>query len=81
MLALLDGVIGKGTANSRSFLVGDVALDGLGEEGVARIERAEGDFGEEEASSRVSAEGFVGAGKGGSRESGILGIAIVSLCN
>ena len=79
-LARLEGVKGKGTANScDAFFDGDFEgdlegdLNGLGEGGVARIEAEEGDFGEEEASRRVRAEGFVGVGKGGSPASGMLG--------
>ncbi len=75
-LALLEGVIGNGTANSRSaLLVGDFAgdLNGLGEEGVARMEEAEGDFGEEEARRRVRAEGFAGVGRGGKVAKGVVG--------
>lgn len=77
-LARLEGVIGNGTANSRStFLVGDFAgdLKGLGELGVARIEEEDGDLGEEDANKRVKAEGLAGVGSGGRFVKGILGIA------
>ena len=52
VLTRLDGVIGNGIANSRNFLVVGFAL-GVGDEGVARMERADGDFGEADARRRV----------------------------
>lgn len=76
LLALLEGVIGKGTANSRG-LVGDLEGDfakGLGEVGVARMEADEGDLGEEEASRRVRVEGCLGVGRGGNWTIGISGM-------
>jgi hypothetical protein len=78
-LARLEGVKGKGTANSRgAFLVADLDgdLKGLGDVGVARMEEEEGDFGDEEASKRVSADGFVGLGKGGRSTIGIIGVGV-----
>ena len=77
--ARLEGVTGKGTAKSIGcgFLVGDLDRDlegdGDGEVGVARMEEEEGDFGEDEAKRRVSAEGFWLPGSGGKSANGILG--------
>ena len=76
----LEGVTGKGTANSRSFFVGD--FDGEREaerEGdpggcvAARIEDADGDLGDDEARRRVRFEGFAEAGKEGKSAVGIRG--------
>lgn len=67
----LEGVTGNGTANSRSFFVGDFEGDleaRVGEPGgwgVARIEDADGDLGDEEASRRVKFEGFATEGRAG----------------
>ena len=75
LLARLEGVIGKGTANSRGFvgnLEGDFAK-GLGEVGVARMEADEGDLGEEEARRRVRVDGCLGIGRGGSWTIGMRG--------
>jgi hypothetical protein len=75
LVALLEGVIGKGTAKSRrERLVGDLEGDfakGLGEVGVSSIEREEGDLGDEDARRRVSVEGCLGVGRGGSVTIGI----------
>ncbi len=86
LLVLLEGVMGKGTANSRRGLfVGDVVDDrrgnGLGEVGLARIEMEEGSFGEEDASRRVSVEGFADVGSGGRFASGTLGTEGLPLFN
>lgn len=80
--ALLDGVIGNGTANVAGRFVGDLLgereEDGVGDVGLARIEAEEGDFGEDEARRRVSLEGFAGVGNGGKVAIGILGVESVS---
>lgn len=79
VLARLEGVTGKGTANSRGcgFLVGDLVgdLEGEreGEPGVARMEAEEGDLGEEDARRRVRVEGFWVPGSWGRPAKGILG--------
>ena len=81
--ALLEGVIGKGTAKSRSGrLEGDLEGDlenGEGDEGVASIDEEEGDFGDDDASSRVNVEGFAGVGREGSKAMGTTGMESLSL--
>ena len=76
----LEGVTGKGTAKSRSFLLGDLVGERdayrVGEPGgcgAARIEAEAGDLGEEEASSRVRFDGFATSGNAGSSAIGIWG--------
>lgn len=75
--ARLEGVAGNGTANSRSFFVGDLVGDleaRVGEPGgwgAARMDAAAGDLGEEEASRRVKLEGFTAAGSAGKSAKGI----------
>jgi hypothetical protein len=79
----LEGVMGNGTANSPTVrFVGDFEGDfenGEGEEGVARMEAAEGDFGEDEARRRVSVEGCFATGRAGRVAIGIGGTSRVSL--
>lgn len=81
----LDGVIGKGIANSRDFLVGDFVGDfegeRVGEPGVARIVAEEGDFGEAEARRRVSVDGLATVGSAGRSAAGILGIGESPECS
>ena len=90
--ALLDGVIGNGTANSCGLFVGDQrgSLDGdlEGDEGVgeddlalARMAAEEGDLGEDAASRRVSADGLLVLGRAGKSAVGKLGTVILPACN
>ena len=77
----LDGVTGKGTANSCGFLFGDLSGsfegEGVGEPGRAKIVAADGDFGDAEASRRVRVEGFEFEGRGGKSAKGRSGIGEV----
>ena len=83
----LEGVEGKGTAKSRSFLLGD--FDGdlearVGEPGgcgAARMEEADGDFGDDDARRRVKFEGFATEGSAGKSARGICGIAFSFSCS
>lgn len=82
---MLEGVIGKGIADPRNSamrfvgdLVGEREKGGVGDVGLARIEAAEGDFGEDEANNCVSLEGFAGVGRGGKVVIGIFGVGLSS---
>lgn len=78
--SLLEGVAGNGTAKSRSFLLGnfegDLDAERVGEPGgcgAARIEKADGDLGDEEARRRVKFDGFWVGGREGRSAVGIGG--------
>ena len=85
-IRLVEGVTGNGTANSRTFFVGDrrsSALEDLvgdpGHSGAARIEAAAGDLGEEDASRRVKLEGLAAdEGRGGRSAMGSWGTTLSS---
>lgn len=79
--ALLEGVIGNGMTKSCAFLVGDLNGERVDDVGAARIDAADGDLGEDEASKRVRVEGLLLDGSGGRSAKGIFGTDISPACS